>query len=693
MMKPRLVLCSGAQAPSDGPLRDGRRVIELDTLRASSNTHLLIHNVTRAFARQLPGRFVDLLEIATYVFTADCEASRELAWVEDKSTEPWSRDFRFVMPVRDLAFWQRSDVQTSLVKALEHLSSDRFGFDFVPLRHDRKMDSYLRIGDEDLIPFKGAERVIMFSGGLDSLAGAAETAHRGEPLVLVSHTPVSSMKGRQSKLFRMLKDAYDVPMMHIPVWVNKRGHDRESTQRTRSFLFSALGATVARFLGIGGVRFFENGVISLNLPLADEALRSRASRTTNPWSMYLLQEFHRLVADRNDFIIDNPYIFNTKTEVVSSIVESGAAELIGHSCSCSHTMFQSRTQRHCGRCGQCIDRRIAVLATKQEENDPDTDYESCVFTGERPVKSEAPYDHNIAVNYVRFARDMRGMSENGVAGFYNQELTRAARCSVNRGEAARQFIAMHKRHAETVRAVLADQIALHSCELTDHSISRTSLLYMALVDRAQAAPNSDAAVPLNRFHREGHGWVITYQGQDAWVKGLKGVRIVAYLLELQGREHPVSDLTRLVNPPDQASSDLAEAKMTEPELEEQGLHTVAHPRRKSPSRETVDIYREALRDAEDELQEAQRFNDPERMRQAQEQIAFYRAEITKPYRRTPENPDVERARLNVRNLIVTALDSIAAALPPLGAHLRNSIRTGLLCSYAPDVPVEWDVHA
>ena len=100
----------------------------------------------------------------------------------------------------------------------------------------------------------------MFSGGLDSLAGAVDTAARGGKLVLVSHRPVTTQYGRQRQLFEQLKATLTVPMIHVPVWVNKHENlGKEPTQRTRSFLYATLGVAVAASLKAEGVRFFENG--------------------------------------------------------------------------------------------------------------------------------------------------------------------------------------------------------------------------------------------------------------------------------------------------------------------------------------------------------------------------------------------------------------------------------------------------
>jgi hypothetical protein len=91
--------------------------------------------------------------------------------------------------------------------------------------------------------------------------------------------------------FHELLGQFPQQLFHIPVWINKdKNFGREPTQRTRSFLYAALGTVVGSSIQAGGVRFFENGVVSLNLPVAGEVMRSRASRTTHPITMHLLGE-------------------------------------------------------------------------------------------------------------------------------------------------------------------------------------------------------------------------------------------------------------------------------------------------------------------------------------------------------------------------------------------------------------------
>jgi len=56
---------------------------------------------------------------------------------------------------------------------------------------------------------------------------------------------------------------------HVPVWINKeKALGREFTQRTRSFLYASLAAVVARIFDLWRIRFYENGVVSINLPIS-----------------------------------------------------------------------------------------------------------------------------------------------------------------------------------------------------------------------------------------------------------------------------------------------------------------------------------------------------------------------------------------------------------------------------------------
>ena len=502
MIAPRLFVCSGAHIAADDALAKGRRVVELDSVGKKANVNIRLKNLARVFHQHLSPRLVDLLEIASYVFSADCATHRGEGWTDGDSTEPWGRDFSFLIPVRDPGFWCASEATELIGDVLSFLSNDKYSFIFVPLEQDRSdQEQYLQFSDLEDWPFYGPNRVLMFSGGLDSLAGAVETAVAGDHFVLVSHRPVSTLDSRQRKLFSELSKQFPRQLVHIPVWINKEESlGRESTQRTRSFLYAALGTVVAQSLEAGGVRFYENGIVSLNLPIADEALRARASRTTHPIALQLFTSLFTAVTERN-FIVDNPYLFKTKTEVVATLAKHQAAHLIAHTCSCSHSMFQSKTRRHCGRCSQCIDRRFAIAAAGLLAHDSERDYVSDVFVGPRKDALERA----IAVDYARHGIELYQRSETDLAAIFNAEISRAVRYETKRSEAAQRIVSMHKRHGEVVNRVLEKKITENAAKLIDGTLDHTSLLALVigqqhLMQRRQSAPE---AVDSGLANREG----------------------------------------------------------------------------------------------------------------------------------------------------------------------------------------------
>jgi len=473
MSLPRLFVCSNAAGTEIDALKDGRHVVELSTNGAKANVNLSIEDLAKKFRNDLKPRLADLLEIAAYVYAADCATPRSGMWANSGATEPWQRDFKFVIPVVDVEFWSQAAIEGLLRQILGFLSDDTYSFTFVK-GEPKQRSGYLHFGEDEDWPFYRPERVIMFSGGLDSLAGAVETASQGKTLVLVSHRPVSTQSKRQANLFSTLRAAFpNVQMIHVPVWVNKdESKNREHSQRTRSFLFSALGAVVGASVQADGVRFFENGIVSLNFPVADEVIGARASRTTHPLALKLFADLYQRVLDR-PFEVDNPFLFKTKAEVVGLIRDHGQAGLIRESCSCAHQgMFQSKTQWHCGGCSQCIDRRIAILANGMEGDEDSHDYVTDVLLGTR----KDGYERNMAVNYARHAMELNQLSAEQIAERFTTELSRAIRPLPDRRKAAEELVAMHQRHAATVHTVISHNIQLHAGSIVDGTIPESSLL-------------------------------------------------------------------------------------------------------------------------------------------------------------------------------------------------------------------------
>lgn len=472
MIRSRLFFCDCGSVEDEEKKSPDHKVVQLSSFGFFPNVFLGIENVTDVIKKKLTPRLKDLMFLAAYIYAADCATNRGASWSNDGTTESWTRELNFRIAVRDLEFWSQPRVQEDLKRLLQFLSDDNYSFEFYPIERESPEQLSLQLVDSNKWPFSGADEVLMFSGGLDSLAGAIETASSGKNVLLVSHRSVSSMDRRQRELVEELKKMFPKRVIHIPVWAYKaKNLGREHTQRTRSFLYSAIGLVVAESFKAQSVKFFENGIVSLNLPVSDEVLRARASRTTHPTSLSLLTNFYKSVTGR-DVAIENPYLNLTKSEVVSIIAREGAGRLISYTCSCAHGWFKTKAQQHCGTCSQCIDRRIAIIATGQEEHDPGTDYVSDVFIGPR----KEGYEKNMAVNYVRHALELSDMSEEEIGCKFNQEISRAVRFTANASDAALQLIKMHQRHGLAVKEVLEAQFQENVKRLFEGQLERSSML-------------------------------------------------------------------------------------------------------------------------------------------------------------------------------------------------------------------------
>jgi hypothetical protein len=227
----------------------------------------------------IPDALIDLLEIASFVYAADSAISRG-GRVDAQMGAQWRRRFRFVIPVRSPALWSSSGVTSSLVETLSFLSEDDYHFEFQRLAGRRATTDYFELADAGAVGF-APDEVALFSGGLDSFAGAIEeVAIGGKKVALVSHRSSANIADTQNYLVSQLLARFGPRrILHVPIRMTlDAGVTKEYTHRTRSFLFVALGGVTARLFGKTRCCFFENGVTSLNLPSIGQAVGARALR-------------------------------------------------------------------------------------------------------------------------------------------------------------------------------------------------------------------------------------------------------------------------------------------------------------------------------------------------------------------------------------------------------------------------------
>lgn len=448
---PVRVLCNGAA--DDGlDQTQPRKVLALDYVdrgEVRPNVRLSLPRFVQN-VYHLPDRLLDLLEIAAYVFCADRTISRGAR--DAVEYHAWSRNWEFVVKVRDHDFWSRPAVVNKLTKALVFMTGDReFAFTFQP-GHATPPTS-LFDGADFGVETARSRSIVLFSGGLDSLAGALHQLNNTDSKVcLVSHRSQTGTVRTQNALVSALKARYPNRVEHYPFECNLRGNrPPDESQRTRAFLFTSIAYSLANRLGTSSFMVFENGVTSLNFARRQDAMNGRTSRTTHPQTLELLRELFAEFAE-TPLSISAPFMDKTKAEIFDCIRSSGQAELISSAVSCSKTFRSLGNATHCGGCFQCVDRQMAAYATDSQDYDHAglyaLDFARAPRTGE---------DRTTIVDYIRQGREF---ADSNVDHFEQKWINELAAVvdflpgMPSESEAVELVWSLCRRHGEAVQRAL-----------------------------------------------------------------------------------------------------------------------------------------------------------------------------------------------------------------------------------------------
>ena len=294
----------------------------------------------------------------------DAVALAVLAFLADRTSprpSTWGRDLSLVLPCHEVNIWTAATTRAQAM--LEFLTGDAWKLEFVPRRAQPKA---LQGPDLD------ADLVCLFSGGADSLCGAARALSDGKKVVLLSHWDWAPHAGVQRELVGALEKLFGIDLAHIQIRLGRRSTQLgdagnfadEASRRSRSLLFVTLGLAAASVAG-APLWIPENGYASLNPPLAPERRGSLSTRTTHPTFFERLRETLSDAGAYADF--RNPFDRSTKGEMFKEIAgdvgQKKAEKLLGLSHSCAHTrwagMFGLPPHTQCGVCFGCLVRRAA----------------------------------------------------------------------------------------------------------------------------------------------------------------------------------------------------------------------------------------------------------------------------------------------------------------------------------------------
>lgn len=318
----------------------------------------------------------DWLEIALASHIADRLSPRRQS-DEDGSGLQWRRRISIIIPVRLPAFWNQLDVCSAIERCLAHLTGDSWSIECCAGR-----GMTWRAEVQELFRLSRAPAdVALFSGGLDSFAGAAHLAGAHD-LVLVSGVPNSRHGAQQQLQIAALRRTIAPRVVSVPVSYSiELEEDRtERTQRARAFLHFTLGCVTALLLGETRLYVAENGIGAINLPMDGSQLGTSNARATHPAFLLNMQKIARVFTD-SAFEIVNPFQFSTKAEACSDKQVRAVASAIGETFSCDGFPVQMRSRPQCGFCTACVLRRLAIETAGLQAWDPPSRYLRDVCSG------------------------------------------------------------------------------------------------------------------------------------------------------------------------------------------------------------------------------------------------------------------------------------------------------------------------
>ena len=354
--------------------------------------------VTSAY--KLNDRYKDLLLIAGYIFAADRLAYRGT----DNALEyhSWARKFHFHINVSDLNFWQRPDVKQIMNEALSFMTGDH-EYKFTFYQAEPYFPGNLFDNNKFKVEPKDNLKFMLFSGGLDSLAGAVESLETGpDDICLVSHqSGHPGVIGTQKRLLNALNSRYSGRCKHYKYKCSLTGvHPTYETQRTRPFLYTSMAFVLAKTYQKNEIFIYENGVTSVNFAETQDLMNGRSSRTTHPKTLRLMEKLFTIIGG-SDFKIKDEYFYKTKTDVVNILKKYDHLDIFDDSVSCGTKRNLPPGSTHCGYCSQCIDRKFATYAAGIESAEVKNTY------GFDFAKDDIEKDiaKKALVNYVGLARE------------------------------------------------------------------------------------------------------------------------------------------------------------------------------------------------------------------------------------------------------------------------------------------------
>lgn len=329
--------------------------------------------ITDALGSRLTSEIADLIDVAVAVFVTDRLQRRRPPGATDDGTY-WERRLPLEVAVRRPDTWNEPSVYRLLHELLHWLTDDEWQITFIGggPRLPRHSETQGALFERPLAEPASAG---LLSGGLDSLLGAAADLQGAGELLLVSTSTHNKLGNRQHKIATTLAaiGPRRVRWLGVPVNLTAEGRtlgegSEEPSQRSRAFVFLALGAAAAICGNCDELRVYENGPGALNLALTAGQRGAMNTRAMRPETLSMMSRLVSAVTGVT-FAMVNPNAWSTKAEMCARASRELDHAIAG--CRSCDTALIGRRPKDapCGRCTSCVLRRQALLAAGRHDLD------------------------------------------------------------------------------------------------------------------------------------------------------------------------------------------------------------------------------------------------------------------------------------------------------------------------------------
>ena len=425
-----------------------RRVIRLNADEKKGNIDLRASQIEKGLGKELSEESKDLLSIAGYLYVGDTMAHRG---------NRWRRRLHFIIPVRNVEFWES---QTELLSySVSFLSGDSISFKFCEYTPVKDVNKDEKNNKKKFKP----DCTCLLSGGIDSFCGTLKFIKEKKQPIIISHFCQNGVAGVQGNLVNYLEKTYGkYKLLHLRLKIGKKTdknqlpRNLENTQRTRSFLYFSLATIAAVECGLNKIFITENGISSFNLPITQAFASTRCGRPTHPRNIY---NFNQIVNKlyRKKIDIQNPYSLKTKSELIKEAIESSEEEKqLNNTATCPRFGFslnfderrkgrklKDNSINNCGICYECILRIVSIYGAG---NTPD--FEKYILNPLDKLKELNDSELTTLIRFISYCMELEVSSDQKMLHKY-PELCLPKRYfpGIKDNDICESAIKLHKRFA------------------------------------------------------------------------------------------------------------------------------------------------------------------------------------------------------------------------------------------------------